>query len=364
MNLFDRITVGRTGILCANRIALAPMTNSQSNADGTLSDNEYNWLIRRAEGGFGMIITCASHVSADGQGWEGEMGIWDDKHLPGLTRLAEGIHDTDSLGIVQIFHGGSRAPEKITGLVPWSSSAYTIPGNPPKQVREGTVEEILRVINDFTEAAKRAYNAGFDGVELHGAHGYLFHQFLSADTNKRTDEWGGSFENRSRLLKMTIQNIRKSVPSAFIVGVRLSPEDRGVFKGIDFDEGLLTAKMLADEGADYIHVSAWDAFKKPDKYKARDKTITRYYRDILPEYVTIMVAGEIWTRQDAEKCLNNGADMVALGKSAIGNPDWPKLAANADFQPERPPFSKEQLNAVAVSDAFVNYLRRYEGFVK
>jgi 2,4-dienoyl-CoA reductase-like NADH-dependent reductase (Old Yellow Enzyme family) len=364
MKIFEKVNIGQTNKVAANCIALAPLTNTQSNEDGTISDNEYNWLVRRAEGGYGIIITCATHVSEAGKGWDGEMGVWGDKHIPGLTRLAEGIHKNSSLAIAQIFHGGSRAPEKITGKTPWSSSAYLIPGNPPKQVREGIVEDILQVIIDFSNAAKRVYKAGFDGIELHGAHGYLFHQFLSTDTNHRNDEWGGTYENRFRLLQTVIKNIRKELPKDFIVGVRVSPEDRGVFKGIDFDEGLKTAKLLADEGADYIHISAWEAMKRPEKYKEQDKTMIKYYREALPAHVSIMVAGEIWTPDDVEKCINEGADLVALGRCAIGNPDWPKLAVKENYAPKRPPYTVAELEERAISPKFVEYLNRWENFVK
>lgn len=364
MKLNDKVTIGKTGKVSGNRLALAPMTNTQSHADGTLSDNEYHWLERRAQGGFGMIITCASHVALDGQGWDGEMGIYDDRLLPGLKRLADGIHKHGSLALVQIFHGGSRAPEKVTGKTPWSASAFTIPGNPPKEIRAATEEDIERVILDFIHAAERAHKAGFDGVEMHGAHGYLLHQFLSTDTNKRTDKWGGSHENRMRLIRNVLSGIKKVVPKDFIVGVRLSPEDRGAFKGIDFDEGLVTAKVLAGDGADYIHVSPWEALKKPEKYKDGNKTIVKYYREVVPKDIPVIVAGEVWTKEDAEKCLNEGADIVAIGRCAVGNPDWPKMIDKPGFVLQRPPFSVDYLHSVNVSDPFVNYLRRWEYFVK
>jgi 2,4-dienoyl-CoA reductase-like NADH-dependent reductase (Old Yellow Enzyme family) len=161
-----------------------------------------------------------------------------------------------------------------------------------------------------------------------------------------------------------VQSIRRELPSTFIIGVRLSPEDHGTFKGIDFDESLATAQLLADESVDYIHVSAWEALKKPEKYKEGDKTIISYFREALPEYVNLMIAGEIWSREDAEQCLAEGADMVALGRSSVANPDWPKLATKANFQPIKPPYTTDQLKAMAVSDVFVEYLRRWEGFIK
>ncbi|MCC6411537.1 MAG: NADH:flavin oxidoreductase, partial [Saprospiraceae bacterium] len=215
-----------SGKIAANRIALAPMTNMQSQEDGTLSDDEYRWLVRRAKEGFGMVFTCAAHVSSDGQGWKGELGIFHDRHLEGLTRLAKGLREHGSLAIVQIFHGGARSPEKLTGLQPWSASAHTMTfGGAEVASRAATEEDILRVNKAFVAAAVRAHQAGFDGVELHGAHGYLLHQFLSTETNRRSDQWGGTFENRTRLIRNILKDIKAVVPASFMVGVRLSPED-------------------------------------------------------------------------------------------------------------------------------------------
>lgn len=365
MKLFDKVRMGHSCKESKNRIALAPMTNAQSNWDGTLGEDEFYWLIRRAEGGFGIIITCAANVSADGKGWEGELGNYDDRQISGLKRLAERIHDFEALAIIQIFHGGARSPVKLTGVQPWSASEYVVTGDSLKIIREAKQEDIERVIEHFTSAAVRASEAGWDGVELHSAHGYLLHQFLSTETNKRRDKWGGIFENRYRLLQTVLKKIREETPLNFIIGVRLSPEDHGNFKGIDFDESLLTASMLADEGADYIHVSAWDALKKPDKYMHRSKNLITYYRELLPVSIPLMVAGELWTPPDVEKAFSLGADFVALGRAAIGNPDWPKLAKKAYFIPERPPYTVDYLNSVKVSDRFTEYLMKgWKDFVK
>jgi 2,4-dienoyl-CoA reductase-like NADH-dependent reductase (Old Yellow Enzyme family) len=364
MKIFNPYNFAQSGKVSKNRIALAPMTNLQSNDDGTLSDDEYNFLVRRAKEDFGIIITCASHVSADGQGWKGELGIFDDKHLPGLTRLADGIHQCGSLGIVQIFHGGARSPETLTGKQPWSASAHTI-GSAGKEtlIREATEDDIERTIEAFVQAAKRAYKAGFDGVELHGAHGYLLHQFLSTFTNKRTDKWGGDPDNRFRLLLTIFRKIKSEVDASFMVGVRLSPEDKHGFKGIDFDEALDLAEILSKEGADFIHVSPWDAFKKPEKYPEGGKTIVEYYRERLPEDVPVLVAGEIWTSSDAEKALELGADIVALGKSAIGNADWAVKARDPNYQPQMPPYSVQHLREASLGEAFIGYMSRWPGFV-
>src|SRR6185503_17028244 len=120
-SVFDPLTF-RTGLTARNRVVLAPMTNKQSHPDGSLGDDELRWLSSRAEGGFGIVMTCAAHVAKDGQGWPGELGVFDDGLLPGLTRLASALRQSGATSIVQIFHGGLRADPKLIGTVPWSAS--------------------------------------------------------------------------------------------------------------------------------------------------------------------------------------------------------------------------------------------------
>lgn len=365
MKLFEKYDFIRSGKTASNRIALAPMTNTQSNDDGTLGDDEYKWLVRRAEEGFGIITTCAAHVSADGQGWKGELGIFDDKHIEGLSRLAKGIRSCGSLAFVQIFHGGARSPQSLTGKQPWSASAHTIEGRKGEiKVRGAEESDIERVINDFVRAAERAAEAGFDGVELHGAHGYLLHQFLSSYTNNRSDIWGGSPRNRSRLIRTILAKIRSAVPDTFIVGIRLSPEDKYGFLGIDFEESLEWAGEFAKEGADFIHVSPWDSFRKPEKYPDGNKVIITYFRERVPKEVPVMVAGKIWSAKDAERVIEFGSDFVALGRAAIGIPDWPRRAKDIGFIPEMPPYTEEHLRNAGLGENFINYMRGWKEFVK
>ncbi|HEY8380223.1 MAG TPA: tRNA-dihydrouridine synthase, partial [Nannocystis sp.] len=191
--------------------------------------------------------------------------------------------------------------------------------------------------------------------ELHGAHGYLLAQFLSRTMNRRTDEWGGSFENRARLLRTITRRIRAAVPPPFVVGVRISPEDFGNLRGFDLDESLQLAAWLADDGIDYLHVSLWDVFK--NTIKRPDEHPIPLFRRALPAEVVLVVAGKIWTLADAETTLARGADAVALGKAAILNPDWPRRIEDPTFVPERGPLTPARLRELAVGDRFVTYLR-------
>jgi 2,4-dienoyl-CoA reductase-like NADH-dependent reductase (Old Yellow Enzyme family) len=356
-DLFAPLTF-RNGVCARNRVVVAPMTNQQSHADGSLSDDELRWLALRAEGGFGVVETCAAHVALDGQGWEGELGIFDDRLLPGLTRLAGTLRTRGALGIVQIFHGGARSPAKLIGQRPFSASE--IEGD-PAQPRAATSDDIARVIVQFRDAAVRAHRAGFEGVELHGAHGYLLNQFLSA-YNRREDAYGGApFENRARLLREATRAVRAAVPASFVVGVRISPEDFGNSKGIDIDESLTLASWLADDGIDFLHISLWDSFantkKRPEEHAVP------LFRRALPAEIPLLVAGGVWTREQAETLLARGADAVALGRAAIVNPDWPASAEDPVWQPRRPPLTTEELRERGLSDGFIQYMRRWKGFV-
>jgi 2,4-dienoyl-CoA reductase-like NADH-dependent reductase (Old Yellow Enzyme family) len=364
VKLFEAFTFAKSNKISANRIALAPMTNGQSHNDGTLGDDEYKWLVRRAKEGFGVIFTCAAHISKDGQGWPGELGIWDDDHISGLKRLADGIHQYGSLAIVQLFHGGARSPESLTDAQPWSASAHTMTGGSKDiNVREGTLENISNVIDGFVKAAQRAYQAGLDGIELHAAHGYLLHQFISSATNQRKDQYGGNFENRIRLVREILQRIKAILPPTFLVGVRISPEDKYTFKGIDFDESLRLAQLLKDDGADFLDISTWDSFASPQKYPESQKPVISWFRAQLGDHFPLFVAGEIWSAAQANQALALGADFVSLGRVGIGIADWPTKAKAIHYEPQRPPYSETQLSAASLGSSFIQYMKRWKGFV-
>jgi 2,4-dienoyl-CoA reductase-like NADH-dependent reductase (Old Yellow Enzyme family) len=348
----------RNGRRAPNRIWLAPMTNQQSHDDGTLSGDELRWLEARAEGGFGVIESCATHVALDGQGWPGELGIFDDATVPGWRQLSEAMHAHGALLLAQVFHGGARAIPTEDGRAPWSCSAS---GEGNTAVRRGSDEDIEQTIDAFAESARRLVEAGADGVELHGAHGYLLCQFLSTTMNRRKGDWGGSLENRARLIRRVMQATRAAVPADFIVGARLSPEDFGATTGLDLDESIQVAHWLCEDGADFIHISLWDAAPNSKKYP--EHHTARLFRDALPAEVPIITAGKIWTQDDALRQLDHGADAVALGRGAIANPDWPRRVVEQGLEPDRPPLSAEQLRERALGESFIEYMRRWPGFV-
>lgn len=351
----------RSGATSKNRVALAPLTNCQSHPDGGLSADELRWLERRAAGGFGVVTTCAAYVAQDGKAWAGELGVDDDDGVPRLAALADAIAGHDALGVVQLFHGGLRAAPDVSGWPTWSASAHVEDAPGYVVPRAATEADLARVVEQFAAAARRCAAAGFAGVELHGAHGYLLSQFLSSLYNRRDDRWGGSLAHRARLLREVTRAVRAAVPAGFVVGVRLSPEDFGQARGLDLDESLEVAGWLCDDGVDYLHLSLWRAHlntsKRPDQHALP------LFRAACPADVALVVAGQIWTPAEALAQLALGADMVALGRSAIVNPDWPRLAASPGWEPRRPPLTPAELRELAVSATFVDYLRRFKNLV-
>ena len=249
----DTFEFPRTGKKLRNRAVVAAMTNKQSNEDGSLSDEEINWLIRRAEGGFGIVTTAATHVVPEGQGWDGEMGVWGDHQLPGLTRLAAGIKEQGAVSLAQIFHGGMRCPQRLTGVQPVSASINPTSDSDNGETRALEDSEIEELVEAFATAAARCEKAGFDGVEIHGAHGYLVCQFLGTETNRREDRWGGSLENRARFLLQIIERIRQVTDDDFLLGVRISPEYDKI--GVLLEDSLDLVDMLVESDIDFLHIS-------------------------------------------------------------------------------------------------------------
>ncbi|HTJ41028.1 MAG TPA: NADH:flavin oxidoreductase [Kofleriaceae bacterium] len=361
MSLFEPL-VFRGGAVAPNRVFLAAMTNGQSLPDGRLGDDELRWLARRADGGFGVIATCAAHVAQDGKSWAGELGVHDDGCVPGLARLAERVQDGGALGMVQLFHGGVRAPSWISGSQPWSATSFVEDAPGFEVPRAASAADIARVIDQFAAAARRCARAGWRGVELHGAHGYLLCQFLSRTMNTRDDEWGGAaIERRARLIREVMRAVRAAAPAPFVVGVRLSPEDFGQAKGLDLDESVQVARWLVEDGADFIHLSLWRAHEMTKKDPQRHAV--EIFRAALPASVKIAVAGALWTRADADAMLARGADAIALARAAIANPDWPRRAIDPSWEPRRPPLSAAELMERALSPVFVGYMRRWKNFV-
>ena len=339
-----------------NRFMLAPLTNSQSDADGRLSQDEFNWLTMRARGGFGLTMTCASHVQAVGQGFPGQLGIFGDEHLEGLTRLAKQIREEESLSVVQLHHAGMRSPEELTGQAPVCPSADEKTG-----ARALAISEVEALTEDFVQAAIRAEQAGFDGVELHGAHSYILGQFFSPETNQRTDDYGGSFENRTRILFDIIDGIRLRCRSDFMLGVRLSAERFGV----TLSEARALAERVMTEGKiDFLDMSLWDVFKEPEEEAFKGRSLLSYFAELERGGTRLGVAGKIYGAAEARQCLESGVDFVLAGRAAILHHDLPeRIRDDADFRMAETPVSREYLASEGLGETFIDYMSNWAGFV-
>ncbi len=333
-----------------NRFMLAPLTNQQSHEDGRLSDEEFRWLTMRAEGGFGLTMTCASHVQANGKGFAGQLGAWSDDHIPGLRRLASAIRAQQSIAIQQLHHAGMRSPAELIGGAPVCPS-----DNAKTGARALTHAEVQRVIADFIAAALRAEQAGFDGVELHGAHSYLLCQFFSADVNHRDDEYGGSLENRSRILFEIIDGIRCRCRRDFMLGVRLTPERFGMKLG---ESIRIAQRVMAENKVDFLDMSLWDVFKQPEEAEYQGRSLMSYFTQLDRHNTRLGVAGKIRTPQQAEATIAAGADWIMLGRAAMLQHDFPKhYKADPAFKPVEMPVPRQYLKDEGLSEKFQAYIQ-------
>jgi 2,4-dienoyl-CoA reductase-like NADH-dependent reductase (Old Yellow Enzyme family) len=350
VKLSDSLAFTR-GPAMKNRFLLAPLTNMQSHADGTLSDDEFNWLVRRAEGGFAMTMTCAAHVQKGGQGFPGQLGAFSDAHLPGLERLASAIKAHGSVSSAQIQHSGEKTIGDLTGedvVAPFD--------NPDLGARAMTTGEVEQLIEDFILAAVRCEKAGFEGIELHGAHGYMLCEFLDAERNQRADGYGGSYENRTRIFRDVIAGIRARTGPDFQLGLRISPERFGIVtaESLRFAEEMMTSGDL-----DYLDMSLWDCFKTPEDPDYASAPLIDWFTKLKRGTTKLGVAGKIYSAETSQKCLDHGADFVFIGRSSIVQHDFPKRAiADDSYVAQRFPVTREYLKGENVGPAFIHYLAK------
>jgi 2,4-dienoyl-CoA reductase-like NADH-dependent reductase (Old Yellow Enzyme family) len=354
-DLFQPLTFN-CGTILKNRFMLAPLTNTQSHTDGKLSDDEYRWLIMRAQGGFGLTMTCAAHVQAIGQGFPGQLGVFSDDHLEGLSKLASGIKSENSLAVVQLHHAGMRSPEDLIGQAPVCPSDHT-DTNSVGLSSEGVKE----LIEDFICGAERAEKAGFDGVEIHGAHGYILAQFLSGTINQRQDEFGGCIENRMRPITAIIDGIRARCRPDFLLGLRLSPERFDVHLPdiVEVAKNVLSAGKI-----DFLDMSLWDSFKEPEDQAFRGRTLLSYFTELKRGNVALGIAGKLRNPEEVNQAMAADIDFVMLGRAAILHHDFPRqMKADPNFTPIKNPVSADHLRKEGLGEAFITYMSGWKGFV-
>jgi 2,4-dienoyl-CoA reductase-like NADH-dependent reductase (Old Yellow Enzyme family) len=260
-----------------------------------------------------------------------------------------------SVAALQLHHAGNRSPKDLVGT-PVSAS-----DDPETGARGLSLGEVEQLVEDFVAAAVRAEKAGFDGVEVHGAHGYVLAQFLSPEINKREDRYGGSVENRARIIHEIIDGVRARTRADFQLGLRLSPERFGLKLADIIDT---TRAILADGKIDYLDMSLWDVFKEPVEEAFKGRSLMSYFTELDRGPVRLGVAGKVTSPAIAAQMLENGADYVLIGRAAILHHDFVERARDAAFTPVALPVTAEYLANEGLGPAFVKYMSSWPGFVE
>jgi 2,4-dienoyl-CoA reductase-like NADH-dependent reductase (Old Yellow Enzyme family) len=353
-DLFEPLALPR-GPAMKNCFMLAPLTTQQSEPDGTVSNHELDWLRRCAKGGFALVQTCAANVQAIGQAFEGQMGIHGDHHLAGLARLAAAIRENGSLSSVQLHHGGYRA--RVDGVgTPVGPSDHPVYG-----ARGLSLSEVEELRDDFIAAAKRAQLAGFDGVEVHAAFGWIITQFLSPTLNRRTDRYGGDLEGRSRLLFEIVDGIRSSCRSGFQIGLRLSMERYGLRLA---EIRAVAARALREEGVDYLGIAPWDVAKAAEDEEFGGRTLLSIFTDLPRGRVRLGASGKVMSAEQAAGVLEAGCGFVIIGRAAILHHDFSeRVLADHAYRSPRLPVTEGYLRHEGLSPAFIAYMMNWDDFV-
>ncbi|HDS1697871.1 MULTISPECIES: NADH-dependent flavin oxidoreductase [unclassified Pseudomonas] len=321
-----------SGLTLRNRVVMAPMTTWSANPDGTVSDAEVDYYRRRAQG-VGMVITGCTHVTENGIGFTDEFAAYDDRFIPSLQRLAEAAKSGGAAAVLQIFHAGNKAVvEAVPGGELVSASAVNALAGPFNRgdvaPRALSRDEIFEMVHAFGEATRRAIEAGFDGVELHGAHGFLLQNFFSPRYNQRDDEWGGSPENRMRFALAVVREAKRVIAAhakgPFVLGYRISPEERedGGYRVPDI---CALVDGLIAEGIDYLHVSLNDVLGARPLGADSRLTVEQVVAHV-DKRVPILAAGMLRTPKQAQAALDLGLSLAGIGKGLVMNADWVGLA--------------------------------------
>lgn len=328
--LTDSVTF-RHGATVHNRIVLPPMLTFSGLEDGYVSEDTIKYYSARSQAG-GLLIAEYHYVSETGgpctpAGVPEQLGIYDDAHMDSIKEIAAALKKDGNKAILQIHHGGreamGRAAKGKEVLAP-SAIDYSFLSYP---VREMTNTEIEDIIKDFGRAAKRAIDAGFDGVEIHGANHYGIQQFFSAFSNRRHDKWGGSLEKRMAFPLAVVDEVKRVVteyaPKDFIVGYRISPEEiHGDNIGYTYKEAQALIKEVVKRELDYIHLSLWEGYAS--KPQGADRSFAEYFKEILDDKTKLIVVGGVFSEESARDAVENYTDLIAVGRGTLVDPQFGK----------------------------------------
>jgi len=318
-----------SGLTLRNRIVMPPMWSAQATPVGCVTEAIVDYHRRRAAAGCGLVIIEHSFVHPRGRHTPTQLGVHTDAMIEGLHRLASSVREEGARVCLQLAHAGSRGSSAVLGQKPVGPSATRHPYEPTSEIPEPlTIAQIQELVEAFGEAARRASKAGFDAVEIHAAHGFLLSEFLSPLTNHRTDEYGGSEENRARLHLQVLGEVRRRLGAKLLVFVRLGMHDETP-GGLELEVALRVAVRLAESGADLIDVSgglqgARGIGKGPGYFVPYAAAVKKCVR------VPVIVTGGIREPTFADRIVREGqADLVGIGRAMLEDPDWPRKAIQA-----------------------------------
>ncbi len=313
-----------------NRFVVPPMGTNFANPDGSVSKQLIDYLAARSKGGYGLIIVEVTAIDPLGKAIPWQPGIWDDKFVPGWKELVDEVHKYGAKIVVQLHHAGRQTTHEVIGSQPVAPSPIPCPVD--REIpRELTTEEVYDLIEKFGDAAVRARDAGFDGVEVHGAHGYLIAQFMSAYSNKRIDEFGGDLTSRMKFPVDIVKNIRAKVGNGYPIIFRFSGDER-VPGGRTIDESRVVAEKMEKAGVNALHVSTgvYGSIPWLIAPSAVPPAYNVYAAEEIKKVVKIPViaVGRINDPNLAEDILEGGkADLVSLGRESIADPELPNKTA-------------------------------------
>ncbi|MEK7354221.1 MAG: NADH:flavin oxidoreductase [Chloroflexota bacterium] len=317
--LFEPIKIGSLEL--KNRLVRSATWDGAADSEGMVTDAAVALFRELGRGGIGLIITGHNFVSRLGQGSPGQYGIHRDEMIPGLCRLTDAVHREGSKIAVQITHCGINSGYlRRQGITLQGVSLLSEIETPHKEMTDAEIEAIIA---DFASAARRAIEAGFDAIQLHGAHGFLMSQFLSPFFNRRTDRWGGSSQNRRRFHMEVIERVRQTIGRDFPLLIKLGPQETQT-GGLSLDEGVAAAREMAKQGLDAIEISAGGRGSIPkEDENAPEKA---YFRDAAAAVkrgvtVPVMLVGGIRSREMANEILDSGdADLISMCRPFIREP--------------------------------------------
>jgi len=315
------------GMKLANRFVRSATWEGMASPEGAVTPKLIDTMTDLARGGVGLIISGHTYVRQEGQASPWQLGVYKDELIPGLREMTEAVHEAGGKIVMQLAHAGHFAPEKLTGRTPVVASNYEGLSKTPR--KELTVQDIQDLVTAIADAAQRAKSAGFDGVQIHAAHGYLLSQFLSPIFNRRVDGYGGSIENRARIHVEVVKAVRKAVGKDYPVLIKMNCQDFAE-NGLSLEDSLVAAGILSDAGLDAIEVSGGlliGGKLSPSRPGIHTLDKEAYFREELRAFkkriaIPLILVGGNRSIDVAEELVADGAaDYIAMSRPLIREPD-------------------------------------------